>query len=263
MRIINKVKLFIKDNNRSHEIADMFKAKLLSNNYIINENDFDLAISIGGDGTFLKMVSECNFNNNIYFIGINSGNLGFLADIDLEKIDYFIDCLNNNRLNFEEMSFGKTRVIGDDIKELSFFNETVIRNMSYKTISIPIYIDSSMLEEFHGDGILISTSIGSTAYNISNNGPIVYNSLDLLIITPMSPINNKIYKTLSKSIVIPKNKIISIIPKDNMSLSITVDDKEEVFNNVNKLEISLSKEKIKCLRMEDYDYIKSVNEKLI
>ena len=260
-RVINKIKIFTKNNDKSNDIAIILKDKLLSNNFIISESDFDLAISIGGDGTFLKMVLESNYNSNAFYIGINSGNLGFLEDLDIDDIDNFIDCLNNNKLNYEALSYGKVNI--NDTISYSFLNEIVIRNNNYKTLILPIYINDTLLEEFHGDGILISTSVGSTAYNLSNNGPIIYNKFDALVITPLAPINNKIYKTLSNSIVIPNNKVISLVPNDNMQFVIIIDGKEQKIDNVNNINISLSKNKIKFLRMKNYNYIKLINDKIV
>ena len=260
-RVINKIKIFVKDNDKSRNTASILKEKLLNNNFIITDNDFDLVISIGGDGTFLKMVLETGFNKDVFYIGINSGSLGFLEDLDINDIDNFINCLNNNKLNYEELSYGKVNI--NNKEDYSFLNEIVIRNNNYKTVMLPIYIDDVLLEEFHGDGILISTSTGSTAYNLSNNGPIIYNKLNVLTITPLAPINNKVYKTLSNSIVIPSSKEISITSSNNKSLAIIVDGKDNKIDNVNSIKVNISKTKIKYLRMKDYNYIKLINKKIV
>ena len=262
MRIINKIKLFIKGDTESIKVANLFKEKLLDNNYVIDDIEFDLAISIGGDGTFLKMVSECNFNTKLFYIGINSGSLGFLQDVNISDIDYFIELLNINKLNYEEISFGSI-LVNNGNNELPFFNEAVIRNTGYKTLRIPVYIDNSYLENFVGDGLLVSTAVGSTAYNLSSGGPIIYNSLDVFTLTPLSPINNIKYSSLSRPIVLPKNKKVNVISDHELSLSIVIDGKEKIIDKVKKIEVTLSKNKIKCLRMNDYDFIKKVSEKLV
>lgn len=262
-RIINKVKLFTKDNKRSISISNMLKEKLLLNNYTIDDN-FDLAISIGGDGTFIKMVSESSFNKDVFYIGINTGKLGFLADISLDEIDYFIECLNTNNLNYEELSYGKVIVkTKDQETELPFLNDVVIRNDNYQTLSASVYINNSLLEKYCGDGLLISTSTGSTAYNLSNNGPIIYNKLDVLTLTPIAPINSAVYKSFKNSVVIPKDKTINLLPVDNNSLILITDGNDSKFDNVLEINIKIANNKIKYLRMKDYDYIKIINNKLI
>ena len=263
-RIINKIKLFIKNNKKSIEIGDLLKEKLLLNGFVIQDNNFDLALSIGGDGTFIKMISECNFNKDIFYVGINSGKLGFLEDISPDKIDYFIDCLNNNKLNYEELSYGKAIVKSNNQEtELSFLNDIVIRNNNYKTLYIPVYINNSLLEKYCGDGLLISTSTGSTAYNLSNNGPIIYNKLDVLTLTPIAPIYSDAYKSFKNSFVIPKDKVINLLKEDNISLTVIIDGNENKFDDVSEIKIIIANNKIKYLRMKDYDYINIINNKLL
>lgn len=260
LRIINKIKLFVKDNDKSNEIANTLKEKLLLNSFVIMDSNFDLAIAIGGDGTFLKMILECNFNSNIYYIGINTGNLGFLQDLNVDLIDKFIECLNTNKLNYEKISYGKA-IVND--KKLLFINEIVIRNINYKALSMPVHIDNTLLEEFYGDGLLVSTPMGSTAYNLSNGGPIIYNSLDVLILSFLAPTNNKIHKNLFNSIIVPESKKIKFISNEKKSLNIIIDGNLYEFHDINKIQINLSNNRIKCLRMFDYDFIKTINEKLV
>ena len=119
-----------------------------------------------------------------------------------------------------------------------------------------------MLENFSGDGILVSTSTGSTAYNMSFNGPIVYNTLSTLILTPIAPLNNRVYTSLTNPLIIPNNKEIAIIPKDK-SLFFMIDGEIKELDNINKIKIKISNKKIKCLRMNDHHFIKIVNSKII
>ena len=165
---INKIKLFIKNNSFSMIIANSLKDKLLKNNFKIVDNDYDLAIAIGGDGTFLKMIQENNFNNKIIYVGINSGNLGFFEDINIDELDIFVKCIKKNDFILKNMSYLNVEIIcNKKIKNFHSLNEVVVRNANYKTLSSSVYIDDVLLENYFGDGVLISTSIGSTAYNLS------------------------------------------------------------------------------------------------
>ena len=76
-RKINKIKLFVKDNEKCKNVAKDLEEVVKNQSFKLVEEDYDLAVSIGGDGTFLKMVNETNFNPNIYYVGINAGTLGF------------------------------------------------------------------------------------------------------------------------------------------------------------------------------------------
>ena len=124
-------------------------------------------------------------------------------------------------------------------------------------------IDEKRLENFVGDGILVSTSFGSSAYNLSFGGSIVYSDLHTMQITPVAPLNNKSYKVLKNSVVIPESRIVSLIPKElSNQLIITVDGENKSYNDVQKIEISVKK-KIKFVRMTEYDYTKKIHEKFL
>lgn len=263
-RVINKVKLYVKNNKKSKDVANLLEKELLKYNFEITYNDYDLAISIGGDGTFLKMVKENEFNSDIYYVGINSGTLGFLQEIDLQDTNNFAKRLNINDFKEELLSVEETFITTNEQENIYYsLNEIVIRKSDFKILKTPIYIDKELFEEFNGDGLLISTSTGSTAYNMSFHGPIIYNTLKTLLITPIAPINNKVYQTLTNSIIIPEDKIIEIIPNNKTNLFIQVDGKAINLNGVEKIESKISKKKIKCLRMNDYHFIHIVNSKIL
>lgn len=265
MRKINKVKLFVNDNELSQIVAKDLELELKKYNFSIVNRGYDLAISIGGDGSFLRMVKENKFNDKIYYIGINSGTLGFLQEIDINKCSDFVKRLNTNNFKEENISIQETKIITDDnIYKFNSLNEIVIRKNDFGTLKVPVLVDLELLENFTGDGILISTSTGSTAYNMSFGGSIIYNTLNTLSITPIAPLNNKAYKTLVNSVIIPSNKVITIIPnKNNNDLFLMVDGVNYNLYNVLKLETKIDKKFIKCIRMNDFHFIKVVKDKIL
>lgn len=86
-----KVHLFVNEKKISEDALISLKMKLLENGFEVVDEDYDLAVAIGGDGAFLRMVKETNFNSDISYVGINYGTLGFLQEIKLEDIDFFIE----------------------------------------------------------------------------------------------------------------------------------------------------------------------------
>lgn len=263
MQRINKIKLFINNDDKSITVAAKLKQELLDNSFIIDDNNFDLGISIGGDGSFLKMVHENNFNKNIYYIGINSGTLGFLQEIDIDNTSNFVERLRHNDYKIEELATLKSIVyMKDKIYEVNSLNEVVVRREDFKILKTPVYIDQELLEHFTGDGILISTSTGSTAYNMSFKGSIIYNTLNAYILTPIAPINNRAYNTLTNSIVIPNDKKITLEGNVN-DLFLMVDGKSYNFKDVEKIEYVIINNSIKCLRMNDFHFIKVINKKIV
>ena len=259
---INKIKLFVKDNQLSKKIAIYLKNALIDNHFQIVEDNYDLAIAIGGDGTFLRMISESNFDSKPIYVGLNCGNLGFLQDINLNEIDNFINSLNNEDYYCDNLSYIKVEIVNNGVKEELFcLNEFIVRNINSKTLLIPIYIDNAYLENFYGDGIMVSTSTGSTAYNLSVGGPLVCNKLDVLTLTPIAPINNQVYNTFRNSFIVPGKCNISLKNKDKTDLLFIIDGKEKVYKT-SEVSVSLCEQKIKCMRMKNYDYFKLISKKI-
>ena len=125
-----------------------------------------------------------------------------------------------------------------------------------------IYVNDILLEYFVGDGLVISSSTGSTAYNLSLGGPIIDNDLDVFSLTPLAPINSKIFNTLINSMVLANSKELVIIP-DNSKVLIINDGKVDNIDSIEKISVSLSSKKIKCIVAKDYNYIKLIQTKII
>ena len=266
MNKISKVKLFINNNLKSRKAAEEIKKELINNKFQLVEEDFDLGIAVGGDGSFLRMVTNSNFNSECYYVGINAGTLGFAQDISLEEIKPFIKSLSKENINYDKIGIGEVEVIfkNKTINKFNIVNEIVIRNEELNTLHANVFVDESLLEKYVGDGLLIATSFGSTAYNLSFGGSIVFNTFDTLQLTPIAPLNNKSYRNLINSVIIPSNKIITIEPNTNdNNLLITVDGKNTFLNEVEKIKIVINNKTINIIRKKDYDFIKKVNEKFI
>lgn len=263
-RIISRVKLFSNENDKSKSIKDKVEKLLKKYKFEVVDEDFDLAISIGGDGSFLRMMKQTEFNSSIYYIGINSGTLGFLQEIKPSEIELFIARLANNDFKIEEIGIEQTTVTTKK-EELSFYslNDIVIRDKEFNTVKLSVEIDNNLLEHFSGDGLLISTSIGSTAYNLSFGGSVVYASIHTLQITPIAPLNSKVYHSLVNSIIIPEDKIITIKPLTNKNIFICIDGTNKMFNNVVSITTRVGDKKIYCLRMNEYNYTNIINDKFL
>ena len=264
MERINRVKLFINDNDKSIEVAGRIEEVLKNHNIKVVDNDFDLGIAVGGDGSFLRMIKESNFNTNVFYVGVNAGTLGFAQDISIDEIDDFISILNSEDIIYEKIGVQDVKVISNNgIDEFKSLNEIVVRSNDLKTISFDVYVDDVLLENYIGDGLLISTSFGSTAYNLSFGGSIVYNTFDTLQITSIAPVNNKSYRCLSNSLIIPSNKKIKIIPKKSDDIVITVDGENLFYDDVVELETVIKDTRIKLIRKSDYNFITKVNDKFL
>lgn len=264
--MIKKIKLFTNENKKNAlKMKELLEAKLKEKNFLLVEKDFDLGIAIGGDGTFLRMVSSSNFNSECFYIGINKGTLGFTSEVTDENLEEFLSTLEQNHFSCEDIGVQEISILTKDTISHHFsLNEIVVRDKELNTTKLQISIDDTLLENYVGDGILVSTSFGSTAYNLSFGGSIVYNSFHTLQITPIAPLNNKSYRNLLNSLIIPDNKKITIIPKKKHSdLILSIDGENYIYENVSKIETKIGEKRIKMLRLQEYSFIEKLNEKFL
>ena len=261
---IKKIKLFINDNLKSNRVAKEVKEKLVKNKFTIVDEGYDLAIAVGGDGSFLRMVKNADFNRKCYYIGINAGTLGFAQEVSVDEIDKFIEILKNEDFKVEEIGVQEVviKTKKDEIRHCSI-NEIVVRDEALNTTELEVFVDGGVLENFVGDGLLISTSFGSTAYNLSFGGSIVFNTFHTLQITPVAPLNSKAYRSLTNSVIVPDNMPIRLIPKrNNGNLIVTVDGDNNFYEGVEYIETVINR-CVKVIRMNDYNFVQKINDKFL
>ena len=154
------------------------------------KNDIDLFISVGGDGTILDATTLIR-DSEIPIIGVNTGRLGFLADIAKDQIPKTIKQLINNRFSIDQRTLIKLETEQPIFGELNFaLNEvTISRKDTTSMITITTYINDEYLNSYWADGLIIATPTGSTGYSLSCGGPIVMPGSDNFIITPIAPHN--------------------------------------------------------------------------
>ncbi len=264
-RKINKVKIFYNDNNRSIYIYRKLKKLLNEYNFDIVDNQYDLAIAIGGDGSFLRMIKKNNYNSDIIYVGINAGTLGFLQEIKANDLQNFIDALNENRYLIEEVGIQES-IINTSNEQLKCYslNEILVREKDLNTIFLEVKVNNHILEHFAGDGLLIATTVGSTAYNLSFGGSVVYHSLHTLQITPIAPLNSIAYRNLLNSVIIPANTIIELIPKEGKNNTlISIDGENKIITDVRSIITSVGNKTLKFIRLEDYSFCEKINSKFL
>lgn len=181
----------------------------------------DLVISLGGDGTLLgaaRLFAEAG----VPVLGINLGRLGFLTAAEPEQLETVLADLVGGRCSIDERTLLKAGIWRRDqlVEESLALNDVVITKGAFaRIISVSCYIDDEYLTTYPGDGIIVATATGSTAYSLSAGGPILNPSLDCLIITPICP------HTLSaRSIVISGQETLqAVVNSDHGDVMLTVD----------------------------------------
>ena len=260
----------INSNNleKSIETKELLTKKLLENNFLVSsklEENTELIISIGGDGSFLKTVQDFKFPS-IPMIVINTGHLGFFAEFDPEEIDEFIDLYKSNDFIIQEVYPLKASICTkDSSKDIYAVNEIVIKSVCSRTLHLDLRVNENKIQKFSGDGMLISTPIGSTAYNYSAGGSIIDPSLDTLQLTPLAPMNTIAYRSFTSSIVLSASSTINIVPEYRFenSILVVVDGNEYRFNDITDINIERSDIKLKLLRRSDFEFWKRASEKFL
>jgi NAD+ kinase len=149
----------------------------------------DFLVSLGGDGTLLSLVRR-SYHYRKPVVGINAGNLGFLADITIDDVDNFLEQLLSEEYRIDDRMMIEGYLIKKDSGEKKRFfalNDVVITSpQPSKMVKVNASIDGERFNSYRGDGLIISTPTGSTAYNLAAGGPVVYPLTKAFILTPIS-----------------------------------------------------------------------------
>lgn len=181
----------------------------------------DFVISIGGDGTLLKSIHQYETQlDQVIFVGIHAGTLGFLTNYQAEDLEKAV--ANMLEKTPRLASRGLLEVDVNHESRYLAFNEVRLEN-SYMTQIVDVYIDQQFLETFRGTGICISGSAGSTAYNKSLGGAIVFPDLSLLQLSEIAGIHHNAYRSLGNSLVLSSQHEITCHVEGNAHTILGVD----------------------------------------
>lgn len=261
--MISKIGIRSNPKPRSRALANELKNALYDRGYLLTENHPDLWIAVGGDGTFLRMVRETGFDPDTMYVGIHTGTLGFLQEIHPEQLYDFLDYIDKGEYTYDIKDILVTEIHSETgVETLYSLNEILIRNAALKTMKAIVKIDGTFLEKFTGDGLMISTSVGSTAYNMCFGGAIVDNAFATMQMTPIAPLTSRSYHTLQNSFVFPDTRTIEISPAKRNILC-TSDGDNTNHNGVEKVVITTKRNALKVLKFTDNDFVSKIREKFL
>ncbi|WP_419749972.1 NAD(+)/NADH kinase [Terrisporobacter petrolearius] len=253
---------------KSLETRDILHKKLIEVGFDVDYEynpKAELIISIGGDGCFLQTIRDYNIPS-IPLAGINTGHLGFFPDITPKDIDAFIQSYLEEDYVTQELPLLETKVATNHgCFNIFGINEAVVKGDKSRTIHLKLDINNKRVQNFSGDGLIISTSAGSTAYNYAVGGSIVDTSLNVIQVAPISPINTNAYRCFSSSIICSHDSVVNVSPEcefENSTL-VVVDGLEYNFNEIDNISLSISDRKIKLLRTSNYEFWSRVCEKFL
>ncbi|MBM7614885.1 NAD(+)/NADH kinase [Alkaliphilus hydrothermalis] len=265
----NKVINIIHNNAKfSIDTASYVKKKFIQMGYEVTDVfDFtaDLVVCIGGDGSLLRMLHTYQFPD-IPVVGINTGHLGFLVEINPDEIDDFLDRYHAGEYFIEEINPIEAVICTrTDCINAFALNEIVIKGDLSRTVHLDLSVNDQLIQRFSGDGILCATSTGSTAYNYSIGGSIVDPSLQVIQVSPLAPINTNAYRSFTSSVILPSNATIKVNPEYRFEDSIVIvsDGMEHRHNGIVEVSLKLSSLNIKMLRLKGFEFWSKVKEKFL
>jgi NAD+ kinase len=232
---------------------------------VLNEGDqikglIDVFITLGGDGTLLDMVSVIR-DSGVPVIGLNFGRLGFLASVNKSDIASAIHAVVNNQYTLDGRGLltveSELNILGLDNFALN--DITIHKRDDSAMITTNMFLDGEFLNSYWGDGIIIATATGSTAYSLSCGGPIIFPESNSIVVTPVAPHNLNV-----RPIVLPDSSVLSFEVESRSSKYIlSCDSKTEIIDKPLRFKVQKAKFELNLIRLSNESYLSTLRNKLL
>lgn len=222
--------------------------------------DVDFAISLGGDGTFLRAASRVGAKG-IPVLGVNMGRLGFLSDVLPSEVEKALGEIFEGQYKLEEHTAIKVEAEGEPIEGNPYaLNDiALLKRVDASMITIRCSVNGEYLVTYQADGLIVSTPTGSTAYNLSNGGPIIVPSADILCLTPVAPHSLNI-----RPIVINDDCVVELeVESRSHNFLAAIDGRSEKLREGTKVIIRRAPFKIKIVKQRSSHYFSTLRDKLM
>lgn len=252
-------KLVIEKTNkylRPDEIFVMDHLDLNSNRDFAN---LDIIMVLGGDGTLLGTARNYAHKIECPILGINIGNLGFISSIELSELDLALKSISDGEYGIEKRIMIKSLINGQEFEGNRALNDIVIaRGTLSRMTKYDVYVNNEKYTSFNGDGIIISTPVGSTAYSLSAGGPLISPDLNLISIVPICSHNLN-----SKPLIVNENSEITIIPAIEEKIYLTIDGQKSLkLKNDDEIKIKKSEVIFKVISFKEKKYFEILRKKI-
>lgn len=223
-------------------------------------SDLDLVLSIGGDGTFLRTAARVN-RQNVPILGINTGRLGFLADVSKNDIEDTLDEIFKNYYRVEERTLLRLHTEEKAYRGYNCaLNEiAILKRDTSSMITIHTWLNDDYLTSYQADGLVIATPTGSTAYSMSVNGPIIVPQSQSVVLSPVAPHSLNV-----RPLVVPDTSIITLgVESRSQSFLIALDGRSEIFPSGIQLRVNKADYTTKVIKRYNHTFYETLREKLM
>jgi NAD+ kinase len=220
----------------------------------------DMVISLGGDGTFLRTATWIG-RQNIPILGINTGRLGFLADIHADEIEPTLDEIFRGEFVMDERSMLELTTTRSSNEHYNYaLNDiAILKRDTSAMIDILAYLNDEYLTNYLADGLLVATPTGSTAYSLSVNGPIIIPQANNFVLTPIAPHSLNV-----RPLVIPEDYTIRLkVESRNRNFLVSLDGRSEVYPSGSEFLIKKADFKIKIIKRLSQSFYDTLRKKLL
>lgn len=254
----NSVSLLI--SKETCELTDSYNAEVIQETESDEEaiEGCDVVVVIGGDGTILY-TARISKHTSKPILGVNGGRLGFMTDTKFEELEEALESVKNGNYTIDERNFLKaTDNHGNEFFALNEFLFT--RKDSTSMINITAIYDGSLINTYWADGLIVSSSTGSTAYNLSSGGPIVVPGTGVTLVTPINP-----HTLTTRPLVVRADKPLKIkIEEQESDVSFSYDGVDCKIERLPlEVEIIISDLAFKLIQLPGHDYFETLRNKLM
>ncbi|MCC6690160.1 MAG: NAD kinase [Bacteroidia bacterium] len=246
-------------NYSKHQLKFGASVKIFSKHEHI-KGSANFLLSIGGDGTLLETISLVR-DSVIPILGINTGRLGFLANVSKDEIETAVNALVNDKYQLDRRTLIRLETENNIFGDVNFaLNEMTIHAREASVLTtIHTYINGEYLNSYWSDGLIIATPTGSTAYSLSCGGPIMIPDSQNFIITPIAPHNLN-----ARPMVISDNDIVTLkVENRSNNFMVSLDSRSAIVDSSTTLTVKKEKFQINLVRMENQNFIQTLRNKLL
>jgi NAD+ kinase len=228
-------------------------------NHLDLKSGYDLMISLGGDGTFLKAVSFIR-DSGVPILGINTGRLGFLSNLSKLQIAQTLQRFNDGQYEFQKRSLLRVHTDNDLFADENFaLNELTLQKKDTSSmIKVHAYLGDKFLNTYWADGLIVATPTGSTAYSLSCGGPIITPGCQVHILTPIAPHNLNV-----RPVVVPDHMPISLqVEGRDRTYLLSLDGHSQHIKQGEKVTITKAEFMINVVKFEDNNFLDTIRNKM-
>ncbi|WP_027092193.1 NAD kinase [Cohnella thermotolerans] len=259
-----KYALLDRGDRLSRELAEQFHALAQERGLERDESSPEIVLSIGGDGTLLQAFHRFRDKvGSVAFVGVHTGHLGFYADWKKDELPALVERMATMKPTTVSYPLLRVEIVTDGGTSVYLaLNEFTLKSVE-GTLVAQLNINDEPFEMFRGDGIVVSTPSGSTGYNKSVNGAVIHPSLEALQIAEIASINNRVYRTLGSSVILPKHHHCDIVTDPDEPLAIGIDHLVMQFDEVRSITCSVAEDKVHFARYRPFPFWNRVREAFI